>query len=91
VTRKEHAFAVYWREVSPHIAMLVLVVGGFLYGLLIRHHPYAFSPATIYWVVVFTLLVGRFVTKSWFGVSFNWSSALGAVAGTGRRRSERRG
>ncbi len=68
VTRKQHAFAVYWRQVFIHVIALVAVIGGFLYGVLVRHHPFALSPATLYWVAVFVLLVGGFVTKSWFGV-----------------------
>lgn len=76
VTRKRHEFAVYLREVAPQLAALLIVIGGFLYGLLVRQSPYALSLPTLYWLIVFVLLVGRFVRKGWFGVDLgSWALA----------------
>jgi len=88
VTRKEHAFATYWREVSLHAVAVIIIIGGFLYGLLIRQHPYALSPATLYWVVVSVLLIGGFARKSWFGVARHpRAPALHALSGSVSRPS----
>jgi cellulose synthase (UDP-forming) len=68
VTRKQHAFAIYWREVAPQAIALLVILSGFLYAVLVRQHAHALSPATLYWVILFVVLVGRFIGKSWFGV-----------------------
>jgi len=68
VTRKFDEFTWYWRLVVPHVLVLAALAAAAVYGLATRGFLGDFDLGSMYWALLFGLLLASFVRLSWFGV-----------------------
>jgi cellulose synthase (UDP-forming) len=67
VTRKHDAFGWYWRETLVQTIVLCLLLSALAYGVATANLE-SFDVGSAYWALFFAIMLGGFVTKSWFGV-----------------------
>jgi cellulose synthase (UDP-forming) len=68
VTRKHDEFRWYWRETLVQLTLFLLLVGSLAYSLATVSLLTEFDVGSAYWALLFALLLGGFLRKSWFGV-----------------------
>jgi cellulose synthase (UDP-forming) len=68
VTRKHHEHRWYWREVLPHMVLLVLLVTAGAWTVATGSVLYEIDLGSLYWTAFFALTLWCFIRKSWFGI-----------------------
>lgn len=71
VTRKVDRFAWYWRQTLSHITIVTLLVGSLAYASFATSAR-QFDFGSTYWAMYFSLMLGSYVTRGWFGVRGKW-------------------
>ncbi|MCM4084931.1 glycosyltransferase [Paractinoplanes hotanensis] len=64
VTRKAHRYAWYWRETLPQALLFLLLLAGIIKAALTT----SLLQGSAYWTVLGLVLMGSFLTRSWYGV-----------------------
>jgi cellulose synthase (UDP-forming) len=68
VTRKKNVYAWHWRQIAPHVALLLALLAAMTSSLLDHGLLNAFDVGSAYWAVLYGLLLVGFVRLSWHGV-----------------------
>jgi cellulose synthase (UDP-forming) len=68
VTRKEHAYGLYWREALPQVLMFLALIGSSLYHLATHSLLYTADLGSLFWAGFFVLGLSRAVRNTWHGV-----------------------
>jgi cellulose synthase (UDP-forming) len=68
VTRKENQYAVHWRQIVPHVALLAVLLGSMTWSLVHRGLFNSFDVGSAYWATLYSLLLLGFIRLSWHGV-----------------------
>jgi len=70
VTRKEHVYGWYWREIWPQILLFLALVGASVYHVLTNSLLYEVDLGSLFWAAFFALGLSRIVRNSWYGIGF---------------------
>jgi len=89
VTRKEHVFHLYWREVLPQFLILLALAAASVYHLATHSLMRTADLGSLFWATFFVLGLGQVVRNAWHGVDLRRSLAVGA-ARFGQRAGIRR-
>lgn len=68
VTRKSHQHQWYWRATLPHAAILTVLITAMIKSVVTDSILRTLDLGSLYWASLGTILIGSFLTKSWFGV-----------------------
>jgi len=68
VTRKSHQYAWYWRATLPHALILVLLIAAIVKSVLTNSILQSLDLGSVYWATLGVILLGSFLSKSWFGL-----------------------
>jgi cellulose synthase (UDP-forming) len=68
VTRKSHEYAWYWRATLPQALILVLLVAAIVKSVLTNSILQSLDLGSAYWATLGIILIGSFLSKSWFGL-----------------------
>jgi cellulose synthase (UDP-forming) len=79
VTRKEHVYGWYWREVLPQIAITLALVMAALYHIATRPLLAEADLGSLFWAAFLVLGFSRVVRNSWHGVA--WRQSAGRRSG----------
>lgn len=87
VTRKEHVYAWYWREILPQLLIFLGLSVASLYHLLTRSLLENADLGSLFWAGFFVLTLSRVVQNSWHGVQikpfFLFKRLLGGASSDG--------
>jgi hypothetical protein len=65
VTRKENQNGWHWRQIVPHVTLLVALLGSMGWSLASRGLLGSFDIGSAYWAVLYSLLMLGFIRLSW--------------------------
>jgi cellulose synthase (UDP-forming) len=68
VTRKEHVYNWYWREIWPQLALFVALVGASLYHIATHSLLGDADLGSLFWAFFFILGLSQMVRNSWHGI-----------------------
>jgi cellulose synthase (UDP-forming) len=68
VTRKEHVYGWYWREIWPQLALFWALVGASLYHLATHSLLATADLGSLFWALFFILGLSQIVRNSWYGI-----------------------
>jgi cellulose synthase (UDP-forming) len=68
ITRKEHAYGIYWRETLPQIVLFLALIGASLYHVATHSLLYTADLGSLFWAGFFVLGLSRTVRNAWHGV-----------------------
>jgi cellulose synthase (UDP-forming) len=68
VTRKEHQFAVYWRQTLPQIVLCLALVAASVYHVTTHSLLHTADLGSLFWAGFFVLGLSRAIRNGWFGV-----------------------
>jgi cellulose synthase (UDP-forming) len=68
VTRKEHAYAIYWRETLPQTVLFLALIGASLYHIATQSLLHTADLGSLFWAGFFALCLSRMVRNAWHGV-----------------------
>ncbi len=74
VTRKEHVFGWYWREIWIQLFLLLALIAASLYHVATHSLLKTADLGSLFWAAFFILGLSRVVRNSWHGL--NWSHKL---------------
>lgn len=73
VTRKEHVYGWYWREILFQLILFVALVGASIHHVLTHSLLYEADLGSLYWAVFFAVALSRIVRNSWHGLEWHRS------------------
>ncbi|MCJ7739412.1 MAG: glycosyltransferase [Anaerolineae bacterium] len=68
VTRKEHVYGWYWREVLPQMLLIMALIGASVYHVATRSLLAVADLGSLFWAVIFVMALSRTVINSWHGL-----------------------
>jgi cellulose synthase (UDP-forming) len=68
VTRKEHVYAWYWREVLPQLVLVVALIGSGVYHVATHSLLHTADLGSLFWAGFFVLGFSRTIINSWHGL-----------------------
>lgn len=84
VTRKEHVYGWYWREILPQLLLFLALIGASLYHVATHSLLETADLGSLFWAGFFVLGLSQVVRNSWHGVSLRE-----AVFGVGKAALKR--
>jgi cellulose synthase (UDP-forming) len=88
VTRKEHVYRWYWREILPQLVLFLVLVGSSMYHVLTKSLLYTADLGSLFWAALFAVGLSRMVRNSWHGLEFGERPIFGWGRGMHRERQE---
>jgi cellulose synthase (UDP-forming) len=76
VTRKEHVYRWYWREVLPQLLLVAALVGAGIYHVLTHSLLHTADLGSLFWAAFFVLGLSGTVVNSWHGINLRQYLAL---------------
>lgn len=89
VTRKQHVYRWYWREILPQLTLFIALIGASAYHLFTRSLLYTADLGSLFWAGFFILGLSRTVANSWHGLELK-SYLIAQLRLRPRRRDLRR-
>lgn len=77
VTRKEHVYRLYWREILPQLIIFAGLIGASVYHILTESLLFTADLGSLFWAAYFILALSRTIANSWHG--FRLRDALAAL------------
>ncbi len=68
VTRKEHVYSWYWREILPQLLLFLGLIGASVYHILTKSLLHTADLGSLFWAAFFALSLSRTVFNSWHGL-----------------------
>jgi cellulose synthase (UDP-forming) len=89
VTRKENLHGWHWRQITPHLLLLTLLLGSLIWSL--AHHGLlsSFDIGSAYWTGLYSLLLLGFIRLSWHGLDIPAALRTRTMSSIGRLRPRR--
>ncbi len=69
VTRKEHVYRLYWREILPQLVLMLTLIGASIYHVLTKSLLTTADLGSLFWAGFFVLGLSRTVRNSWHGLA----------------------
>jgi cellulose synthase (UDP-forming) len=88
VTRKEHVYRWYWREILPQLVLFLALIGASVYHLLTESLFYTADLGSLFWATLFAVGLSRTVRNSWHGLELVERPIFGWWRGGQRGRQE---
>jgi cellulose synthase (UDP-forming) len=88
VTRKEHVYRWYWREILPQLALFLALVGASIYHVLTEPLLHTADLGSLFWAALFAVGLSRMVRNSWHGLELSDRPIFGWRRGLQRGRQE---
>jgi cellulose synthase (UDP-forming) len=86
VTRKQHVYRLYLREILPQLALFLALIGASLYHIATESLLFTADLGSLFWAGYFIVGLSRTVANAWHGIGF-WPAIVGR--GVERRGSQR--
>ncbi|MBN1247762.1 MAG: glycosyltransferase [Anaerolineae bacterium] len=69
VTRKEHVYRLYWREILPQLLFTAALIGASIYHLATESLLFTADLGSLFWAAYFIVGLSRTVANAWHGLS----------------------
>ncbi len=69
VTRKEHVYRLYWREILPQLTLFLALIGASIYHALTKSLLTTADLGSLFWAAFFVVGLSRTVRNSWHGLA----------------------
>ncbi len=86
VTRKEHVYRWYWREILPQLTLFLALIGASIYHVLTKSLLTTADLGSLFWAAFFVMGLSRTVRNSWHGLALKERLVVGLRTVTRRSR-----
>ena len=88
VTRKEHVYRWYWREILPQLVLFLALIGAIIYHVLTEPVLYTADLGSLFWAALFAVGLSRMIRNSWHGLELVERPIFGWWRGLRRSQQE---